>query len=86
MIREIAENVEVIRQRMKAVDDRQKFYADRRRKELEFSIEDMVFVQVSFLRKVMRCRTSGKLPSRFVGSFPILERVEKLVYRVELPA
>ena len=70
---------------MKAAQDRQKSYADRRRTDLEFEIGDMVFVKVSPLRNVVRFGSVGKLAPRFVGPFPIKERIGRMAYRVELP-
>ena len=56
-----------------------------RSSDLEFSVGDMVFVKVSPLKNVVRFGKSGKLAPRFVGPFPIIERVGSLAYRVELP-
>ncbi|MDQ4226080.1 hypothetical protein RBK84_16950, partial [Pseudomonas aeruginosa] len=47
MIRETSEKVDLIRKRMKASQDRQKSYADKRRTDLEFSVGDLVFVKIS---------------------------------------
>ena len=85
MIRETSEKIEIIRNRMKAAQDRQKSYADQRRRDLEFAIGDLVFVKVSPLRSVVRFGRKGKLSPRFVGPFPILERIGTLAYRVSLP-
>ena len=85
MIRETSEKIDLIRRRMKTAQDRQKSYADKRRSDLEFDIEDMVFVKVSPLRNVVRFGSVGKLAPRFVGSFPIKERIGQMAYRVELP-
>ena len=70
---------------MKTAQDRQKSHADKRRTDLEFDIGDMVFIKVSPLRNVVRFGSVGMLAPRFVGSFPIKERIGKMVYRVELP-
>ena len=70
---------------MKAAQDRQKSYADKRRKDLEFDVGDMVFVKISPLKNVIRFGKKGKLTPRFVGPFPIIERIGKLAYRLELP-
>ena len=85
MVRETSEKIDLIRKRMKAAQDRQKSYADRRRTDLEFEVGDMVFVKVSPLRNVVRFGSVGKLAPRFVGPFPIKERIGRMAYRVELP-
>ena len=85
MIRDTSEKVELIRRRMKAAQDRQKSYADKRRTDLEFEVGDMVFIKVSPLRNVVRFGAVGKLAPRFVGPFPIIERIGQMAYKVELP-
>ena len=85
MIRETSEKIDIIRERMKTAQDRQKSFADQRRRDLEFSVGDLVFVKISPLRKVVRFGRKGKLAPRFVGPFPILERIGALAYRVSLP-
>ena len=85
MIRETSGCIKIVRQRMKAAQDRQKSYADKRRKDLEFDVGDMVFVKISPLKHMVRFGSKGKLAPRFVGPFPIVERIGKLAYRLELP-
>ena len=63
---------------MKAAQDRQKSYADKRRRDLKFSIGDLVFVKISPLKKVIRHGRRGKLAPRFVGPFPVLKQVGNL--------
>ncbi|XP_024964728.1 uncharacterized protein LOC112505014 [Cynara cardunculus var. scolymus] len=70
---------------MKAAQDRQKSYADHRRRPIEFSVEDLVMLKVSPWRGVLRFRKKGKLSPRFIGPFEIIERVGKQAYRLELP-
>ena len=85
MIRDISEKIELIRRRMKTAQDRQKYYADQRRTDLEFEVGDMVFIKVSPLCNVVRFGVVGKLAPRFVGPFPITERIGQMAYKVELP-
>ncbi|XP_052185324.1 uncharacterized protein LOC127796968 [Diospyros lotus] len=59
---------------MKAAQDRQKSYPDRRRRDLEFDLGDHVFLRVMTMRGVRRFRVSSKLSPRYVGPFEILER------------
>ena len=85
MIRETSEKVDLIRRRMKAAQDRQKSYADKRRTDLEFKVGDRVFLKVSSLMNVIRFGSIGKLAPRFVGPFPIIESIGMMAYRVDLP-
>ena len=41
------DKIKVIRERLKVAQDRQKSYADKWRKDLEFEIDDRVFLKVS---------------------------------------
>ena len=85
-VREMTEKVHLIRQRMKTAQSRQNSYANRRRRPLEFDVGDLVFLKVSPMRGVVRFGKKGKLAPRFVGLFPILERIGLLAYRLDLPA
>lgn len=63
----------------------QKSYADKRRRDLEFFVGDMVFMKVSSLKNVIRFIRKGKLAPRFIGFLPIVERIVKLAYKIDLP-
>ena len=47
MTQKLVEDVRLIRNRMKQAQDRQKSYADLKRKEVEFQVGDKVFLKVS---------------------------------------
>nr|GEV13953.1 putative reverse transcriptase domain-containing protein [Tanacetum cinerariifolium] len=65
--------------------DRQKIYADKRRKPLEFSVGDYVLFKVSPWKGVVRFGKKWKLVPRFVGIFEIIEKVGPVAYRLDLP-
>ncbi|GKA76698.1 hypothetical protein Tco_0783159 [Tanacetum coccineum] len=65
--------------------DRQKSYADRRRKPLEFQVGDKVMLKVSPWKGVIRFGKRGKLNPRYIGPFKILAKVGTVAYRLELP-
>ncbi|GJX17766.1 putative reverse transcriptase domain-containing protein [Tanacetum coccineum] len=54
-----------IKDRLKAARDHQKSYANKRRKPLEFSVGDYVFLKVSPWKGVVRFGKKGKLVTRF---------------------
>ena len=80
------EKVQLIRDRLKTTQSRQKSYTDVRRRELEFQIDDWVFLKVSPMKGVMRFGKKGKLSLRYVGPYKILKRIGKVSYELELPA
>ncbi|GKB45280.1 putative reverse transcriptase domain-containing protein, partial [Tanacetum coccineum] len=84
-VQETTDKVFVIRDRVKAARDRQKSYADNRRKPLEFQGGDHVVLKVSPWKGVVRFGKKGKLAPRFVGPFEILKRIGPVAYRLRLP-
>ncbi|CAL8991237.1 unnamed protein product [Prunus brigantina] len=74
--------VEIIRERLKAAQDRQKSYADNRRKDLQFEVGDWVFLKLSPWKGVIRFGKRGKLSPRYIGPYEIIERVGPVAYRL----
>nr|GEY22761.1 putative reverse transcriptase domain-containing protein [Tanacetum cinerariifolium] len=74
-----------IKKRIQVARDRQKSYADRRRKPLEFQVEDKVMLKVSSWKGVIRFGKRGKLNPRYIGPFKILAKVGTVSYPLELP-
>ncbi|PON54570.1 hypothetical protein PanWU01x14_194390 [Parasponia andersonii] len=70
---------------MKIAQSHQMSYTDKRRKDLEFLVGDMVFLKVIPMKGVMRFGVRGKLRQRYIGPFEILERLGDLPYRMALP-
>ncbi|GKA67764.1 putative reverse transcriptase domain-containing protein [Tanacetum coccineum] len=68
------EKVAVAKEKLKEARSRQKSYADKHRRDLEFQTGDRVFLKVSPFRGVKRFGIKGKLSPRFIGPFEILER------------
>ncbi|GKE76186.1 hypothetical protein Tco_1542306, partial [Tanacetum coccineum] len=62
-----------------------KSYADKRRKPLEFSVDEYVLLKVSPWKGVVRFGEKGKLATRFVGPFKITEMIGPVAYRLRLP-
>ena len=85
LIRDTSEKVSLIRQRLLTAQSRKKSYADVRRRPLEFKVGDHVFLKVMPKRGVVRFSKRGKLSSRFIGRFEILEKVCNVAYQLALP-
>ena len=54
IVQKTREDVERIRSRMLMAQSRQKSYADKRRRKLEFNVGDKVFLKVSPTKGIMR--------------------------------
>ncbi|GJS07399.1 ty3-gypsy retrotransposon protein [Tanacetum coccineum] len=85
LVQETTDKVVLIKEKLKAERDRQKSYADNRRKPLEFEVGDQVLLKVSPWKGVIRFGKKGKLAPRYVGPFEILERIGPVAYRLRFP-
>ncbi|GJU27441.1 putative reverse transcriptase domain-containing protein [Tanacetum coccineum] len=61
------------------------FYANERRKPLEFQVGDKVMLKVLPWKGVIRFGKWGKLNPRYIGHFKIIAKVGIVSYRLELP-
>lgn len=84
-VQQTVDRVAEIRQNMLTAQSRHKRYADVRRQALEFHVGDQVLLKVSPTKGIVRFGTKGKLSPRYVGPFPVIARVGKLSYRIDLP-
>ncbi|GJS27056.1 putative reverse transcriptase domain-containing protein [Tanacetum coccineum] len=85
MIQETTEKIVLIKQKIQAAQDRQKSYADLKRKPVEFKVGDRVMLKVSPWKGVVRFGKRGKLNPRYVRPFKVLARVGDVAYWLELP-
>ncbi|KAD2805124.1 hypothetical protein E3N88_38501 [Mikania micrantha] len=84
-IQETTDKIAQIQRRLQATRSRQKTYADKRRKPLEFQMGDRVMLKVSPWKGVVRFGKKGKLAPRYVGPFEIIERIGPVAYRLRIP-
>ncbi|KAJ0081607.1 hypothetical protein Patl1_12146 [Pistacia atlantica] len=85
IVQDTNEKINIIKARLKAAQDRQKSYADKRRRELEFQVGDKVFLKVSPWKGVLRFGKRGKLSPRYIGPYEILGRIGEVAYQLALP-
>ncbi|GJU45183.1 putative reverse transcriptase domain-containing protein [Tanacetum coccineum] len=85
LIRETTEKIVQIKNRLLTAHSRQKSYADRITKPLEFKVGDMVLLKVSPWKGVICFGKRGKLSPRYIGPLKILARVGPVAYTLELP-
>ena len=79
------DKVNIIKSKLKAVQDWQKSYVDQHRTEMEFQTGDKVFLKVSPWKEIMRFGNKGKLSPRYIGPYEIVERIGPLAYRLAQP-
>ena len=70
---------------MKKVRNRQKSYANNRRRDLQFETSDRVFLKISPWKSVLRFGKRGKLNPIFIGPYEIVSKVGPVAYRFKLP-
>jgi hypothetical protein len=86
LVIEAEDKVKVIQANLKTAQTRQKSYADRRRKPLQFQVGDFVYLRVSPTKGIQRFGIKGKLAPRYVGPFEILKVCGPVAYRIRLPS
>ncbi|GJZ52003.1 hypothetical protein Tco_0606518 [Tanacetum coccineum] len=84
IVQETTEKIIQIKERLKTARERQKGYADKRRKPLEFNVGDRVLLKVSPWKGVVCYGRKGKLAPRYVRPFEIVERVGPVAYHASL--
>jgi len=84
-LQQTTEKVRVIQYRMRVTQSRQKSYADKRRRPLEFEAGDHVFLKVTPTAGIGRALKSRKLTPRFIEPYQIMRRIGPAAYEMALP-
>ncbi|XP_052732508.1 uncharacterized protein LOC108341297 [Vigna angularis] len=85
LIQQTTEKVKLIQERLKTSQSRQKSYADKRRRPLEFATGDHVFLRLNPITGVGRVLRPKKLSPKFVGPYQILKKIGSVAYELALP-
>ena len=72
MIQEMENTVRKVQQNLMDTQDRQKSYADLKRRHHEFQVGDHLYLKVKERRSSLKLRICAKLEPRFCGPFEIL--------------
>ncbi|GJV68766.1 putative reverse transcriptase domain-containing protein [Tanacetum coccineum] len=85
LVQKTTKKIFQIKERLKTARSRQKSYADKRRKPLEFKVGDRVLLKVSPWKGVVRFGKKGKLAPPIVGTDYNRKYVGPVSYRLKLP-
>jgi hypothetical protein len=85
IIKEAEEQVQLIRNRLKVAQSRQKSCTDSRQRPISFQVGDFVYLRVTPLKGMQRFHVKGKLAPHYIGPYKILERRREMSYKLELP-
>nr|GEV05865.1 putative reverse transcriptase domain-containing protein [Tanacetum cinerariifolium] len=85
IIHETTEKIIQIKSRIQVARDRQKSYADLKRKPMDFQVGDRAMLKVSPWKRVVRFGKWGKLNPIYIGPLKVLSKVRDVAYRLELP-
>jgi hypothetical protein len=77
--------IDIITDRLKIDQSRQKSYTDQKRRTWEPKVGDMVYLKVSPMKGLERFGVKGKLSPRYIGPFKILSQNRGLAVELELP-
>ncbi|KAG7599389.1 Zinc finger CCHC-type [Arabidopsis suecica] len=85
IVDETTEKMKFLKIKLKEAQNQQKSYADKRRKELEFQVGDLVYLKAVTYKGKGRFTTRKKLSPRYVGPYKVIERVGAVAYKLQLP-
>jgi len=85
VVDETTKKMKFLKIKLKEAQDRQKSYANKRRKELEFQVGDLVYLKAMTYKGAGRFTSRKKLRPRYVGPYKVIERVGAVAYKLDLP-
>ncbi|KAL0542645.1 hypothetical protein IC582_008834 [Cucumis melo] len=75
-----------LREHLRLAQEQMKSYADRKRRDVEFSVGEYVLLRIRPYRQItVRSRRNEKLAPRFFGPYEIIEKIGPVAYRLQLP-
>eukprot|EP00253_Pinus_taeda_P021884 PITA_21884 len=86
MLKEMEDMVKRVRTNLKAAQDRQKNFADRKRRFKEYQVGDHVYIIIQAKKSTLQWSGCAKLAPRYCGPFQVLARVRLVAYQLTLPS
>lgn len=86
MLQEMESTIRKVQQNLKEAHDRQKSYADQKRRHFEFQVGDHVYLKFKTRKSSLKLGNCAKLAPRFCGPFNILAQIVPVSYQLALPA
>eukprot|EP00253_Pinus_taeda_P023632 PITA_23632 len=77
--------IKKVHRNLKAAQDRQKVYADKKRTHKEFQLGDHVYLKVKPQKSTLQWKGCAKLAPQYYGPFQIFERIRPMAYKLALP-
>ena len=85
LLRKSLEKVRFIQEKLLGAQSRQKEYANRKVRDLDFLEGKQVLLNVSPTKGVMRFGKRGQLSPRYIGPFEVIKHVGEVAYELALP-
>jgi hypothetical protein len=83
--RDAEKQIEMVRECLIVTQTRQKSYANKWGRDLNFEIGDFVYLKVSPMRGSCRFKVKGKLAPRYVGPFKVIDRKGEVACQLVVP-
>lgn len=76
-----------LKEHLWVAQEKMKKFVDMRRRDVEFEIDDMIFLKIrSYRQTSLRKKRREKLSPKYFGPLKIIKRIGKVAYKLELPA